>query len=128
MSLVLWISDPTHSLLRFLQQYISWLGETAARKGWQDTPLFPNTSGTILNAANVRRDLKELLNETEGLSKDGTPYDLRHTFVTHSLQVERLEIGSVGATNAESHELANETPKGARRDVEPTGGVEPPTC
>ncbi len=32
---------------------------------------------------------------TDELPKDRTPYDLRHTFVTHSLQVERQEIGFV---------------------------------
>ena len=86
---------PYPQIVALLQQYIPWMGEIAARQGWQDAPLFPTISGTILNAANVRRDLKELLNKTEGLPKDRTPYDLRHTFVTYSLQVERHEIGFV---------------------------------
>ena len=85
--------SPYPQLVALLQHYTPWIQETSARQGSRDAPLFPSITGTILNAANVRRDLKDLLADNDELPKDRTPYDLRHTFVTHSLQVERQEIG-----------------------------------
>ena len=82
-------------LLALLQEYVPWLRDTAKRQQWHACPLFPSIEGTYLDNSNVRRELKHLLERTEGLPQDKTPYDLRHTFATHSLQVEREEIGFV---------------------------------
>ena len=88
---------PYPEIVKLLRQYIPWLDDIAARHKWDDPPLFPSITGTFLDAANVRRDLKRLLKNVDDLPNDRTPYDLRHTFATHSLQVERREIGFVSA-------------------------------
>ena len=82
-------------LVALLRQYVPWLQDTAVRQGWENSPLFPSISGTFLDAANVRRDMKALLKSVPELPNDRTPYDLRHTYVTHSLTIEREDLGFV---------------------------------
>jgi integrase len=70
----------------------------AAGDKWRHHNLvFPSTSGTELDAANVRRDFRRVVELTPGLTRgEWTPRELRHSFVSllsaHGVAIEKISL------------------------------------